>query len=503
MNVTKVWDDCNDQDGVRPESVTVELFNGTGKVDEFVLDASNGWKHTFTDLPMYSAGSLINYTIGEVDVGVDGYESDVSNNTAYNWTVTNSYVPLVTDLNVTKVWNDSNDQNGLRPVNVTIVLVADGVVINSTVLNSSNDWKFTFIDLPVYNNGILIGYNISEVKVDNYNTVISNNTKYNWTVTNSIIPVIIPNMTVEKITVNKTVLIGEKVIFTINVTNSGDSELTNVNVVENVPKGLKYNGEFTGENWKDNSDNTFTFEGTLKPGESASFNIVFVADGNASGDIENTVVVSSDKVSNVSAKNNTTVLKPEMSIEIEHDKEIAEVNDTIKYIIVITNDGNVELPGVFVEDMNTDDLIFHHFDDPENWDYNNGTWTYNKPLGVNETVSLNVYYTVVTSGVKDKTFVIGNNATFDVINGTKETVVNTTTEDIPSNDTNNTEVDIPPVDKPINDSPSNETNTTSELPPVEKRSTSKVIADKNATGNPLVLILLALFVLGFVPKRKN
>ena len=371
--------------------------------------------------------------------------------------------------------------------------------------NGDNTFTYNVVLAPGESALLDITFDVTTDKTANItNTVVvsSNETKDNVTASNTT-KVLKPNMTVEKITVNKTVLIGEKVIFTINVTNSGDSELTNVNVVENVPKGLKYNGEFTGENWKDNGDNTFTFEGTLKPGESASFNIVFVADGNASGDIENTVVVSSDKVSNVSAKNNTTVLKPEMSVEIEHDKEIAEVNDTIKYTIVITNDGNVELPGVFVEDMHTDDMIFHNFDDPENWDYNNGTWTYNKPLGVNETVSLNVYYTVVTSGVKYKTFVIGNNATFDVINGTKETVVNTTTEDIPSNDTNNTEVDIPPVDKPINDSPSNETNTTSELPPVEKRSTSKVIADKNATGNPLVLILLALFVLGFVPKRKN
>lgn len=91
-----------------------------------------------------------------------------------------------------------------------------------------------------------------------------------------------------------------------------------------------------------------------------------------------------------------------------------------------------------------------------------------------------------------------------MFNCTKQTVVNTTTEwDIPSNNKNDTNEDIPPIDVPINDSPSNETNTTSELPPLEKRSASHIIVDKNTTGNLLVLILLALFVLGFVPKRKN
>ena len=57
-------------------------------------------------------------------------------------------------------------------------LLANGTEINSTVLNASNNWKYTFLDLDKYvNNGTLINYTVSEDPVEHYNTTISSDGK--------------------------------------------------------------------------------------------------------------------------------------------------------------------------------------------------------------------------------------------------------------------------------------------------------------------------------------
>ena len=140
LTVIKVWDDNNNQDGVRPVNVTVELFADGVKINETVLNEGNGWKFTFTDLPVKNNGQVINYTVNETAIA--NYTAVITNETAYNWTVINNHTPLVTEVNVTKVWDDNNNQDDVRPVNVTVELFADGVKINETVLNEGNSWKF-------------------------------------------------------------------------------------------------------------------------------------------------------------------------------------------------------------------------------------------------------------------------------------------------------------------------------------------------------------------------
>ena len=61
ISVEKVWEDNNDINGLRPESITVELLANGVAIDEIELSEANGWKHTFTDLPVEAA-----YTVAEV-----------------------------------------------------------------------------------------------------------------------------------------------------------------------------------------------------------------------------------------------------------------------------------------------------------------------------------------------------------------------------------------------------------------------------------------------------
>ena len=50
LTVKKVWSDENDKLDIRPDSVTVTLYNGDTAVDKVALGAWNNWSYTWTDL---------------------------------------------------------------------------------------------------------------------------------------------------------------------------------------------------------------------------------------------------------------------------------------------------------------------------------------------------------------------------------------------------------------------------------------------------------------------
>ncbi|MBQ8066821.1 MAG: Cna B-type domain-containing protein [Solobacterium sp.] len=68
--VSKVWDDTDDKDGIRPASVQVQLNKaGEASGEPVTLSADNKWTYTFEDLTAYDKdGSEIEYTIDEVEV---------------------------------------------------------------------------------------------------------------------------------------------------------------------------------------------------------------------------------------------------------------------------------------------------------------------------------------------------------------------------------------------------------------------------------------------------
>ena len=183
VSVAKVWDDNDDQDGKRPDSITVTLSNG----DKVTLSEENEWKATITGLPKYEKGEEIEYTWTEASV--DGYELTDTKVEEYLTTLTNTHEPEVTKVDVTKVWTDADDKDGIRPDSVTINLLADGKETGASVtLNEGNSWKGSFINLPKYADGKEIEYTISEVTVEGYTTTISGDAASGFTVTNVHVP---------------------------------------------------------------------------------------------------------------------------------------------------------------------------------------------------------------------------------------------------------------------------------------------------------------------------
>ena len=162
---TKTWDDADDQDGIRPESVTVRLLADGEEVAVDIVDADDNWTWFFEDLPVYDDGEIIKYTVEEESV--DGYKAFVN-----GYDITNTHEPETTDISGSKTWDDADDQDGSRPASITVNLLADGEVTESVTVTAANGWEWIFEDLPVYADGEKIEYTISENPVDGYETVI-------------------------------------------------------------------------------------------------------------------------------------------------------------------------------------------------------------------------------------------------------------------------------------------------------------------------------------------
>ena len=156
----KTWDDADDQDGKRPERITIRLYAGGQQIDSRIVtpDPDDGtWRYAFTGLPGYEPdGTKIVYTVTEDQV--PGYA------TAYDgFDVENRCTPEQTSVTVQKVWDDLDDRNGLRPEEITVRLLANGAPTGRTLtLSAAQGWVGAFTELPVYEAGVKIAYTVEE-----------------------------------------------------------------------------------------------------------------------------------------------------------------------------------------------------------------------------------------------------------------------------------------------------------------------------------------------------
>ena len=110
--VTKNWNDNNNANQNRPNSITVRLYsNGSDTGKSLTLNASNNWKGTFTNLDDKSG-----YSVKEINVPA-GYTASYSGNQSNGFVITNNLI--TTSVKVNKTWNDENNRDGKRPRNST------------------------------------------------------------------------------------------------------------------------------------------------------------------------------------------------------------------------------------------------------------------------------------------------------------------------------------------------------------------------------------------------
>ena len=183
IEITKVWDDAEDQDGLRPTEAEftagLHLFADGAEVTELYADAltvtdnqDGTFTAVYTDLPKLNASKEeITYTIRED--AFRGYTADKPE-AASGETITNTHPPEKTRIEISKTWDDDNDRDGIRPKSITVHLLADGSEVQTATVipDNAGNWAFAFEDLPKFDKGREIQYSITEEPVDKYTSEV-------------------------------------------------------------------------------------------------------------------------------------------------------------------------------------------------------------------------------------------------------------------------------------------------------------------------------------------
>lgn len=181
----KVWVDNDNQDGIRPEHITLTLIKNGEKTDNTLeVNEESQWNFKFDNLDKYDdMGAEIEYIVSEE--AVEGYETKIDGTT-----ITNIHEPETVEVKVEKKWDDNNNKLNKRPAKIEIQLLADGEEVGEkTVINGEEDnWKYTFKDLPKYKEGKAIKYSISETsKIEDYESEITGTQDEGFVITNKLI----------------------------------------------------------------------------------------------------------------------------------------------------------------------------------------------------------------------------------------------------------------------------------------------------------------------------
>ena len=191
--VKKVWNDGNNQDGVRPLTVRVNLLANGAKIDSVVLSMANGWMAVINDLPMVDGEQKdIEYTWAEEAPG-NGYTLTSQEKKGTLTTITNSLPPETTGLSVQKIWEDDGNAHQTRPNEIKVQLYADGKACGeAVVLNAANSWKTEWTGLDKFVNEDCqtghakeIIYTVEELEVpEGYQATVSGNAKTGYVIRN-------------------------------------------------------------------------------------------------------------------------------------------------------------------------------------------------------------------------------------------------------------------------------------------------------------------------------
>lgn len=371
-----------------------------------------------------------------------------------------------------------------------------GLVYDS--FKSSFNWTYNAKDklwtlnekLPVGKTAyIVLTFNVTESgKMQNNVSVgFSNHTFGNDTVD---FRAYVPNMTIEKVSVTPEVTVGMQAYFLIKITNTGECELTNINVTEMNSDGLAYHSYVESPDWifiGSMDHPKWQYKGILPVGESAEIMVIYNA--LKAGNFTNIVAIDNNQTSG-SGKNDTVIHEPKLKVEKITLTTLVPVGDLTSFVIRVTNIGDCDLEGVYVKELKFDGLVFDHFTSTSGkWIFDGkDKWTYNDILFEGERSQFTVFFKTVKAGNFTNIVVAGSDLT-------NETPAENTTEAFENetdvNDTEESE-DFEEDDTEIDE---NETSHADEL----KQSDVNL---KNATGNPLLALLAVLLLAGVSRIRK-
>lgn len=183
ITVTKTWQDDNDAQDLRPDTLKLTLYRKTAvteqkKVEEVTLSAedaqsgnSNVWTYTFQDLPDTDEnGNLYTYWVEEEPVS--GYTESRTD----DLDLVNTLGDEDTEVQIQgeKTW--VGDDPAKRPASIIVILLQNGTEVKRQEVQPNEDgkWTYDFGSWPVYDDsGRAYTYTVQEEPVDGYGTQVN------------------------------------------------------------------------------------------------------------------------------------------------------------------------------------------------------------------------------------------------------------------------------------------------------------------------------------------
>ena len=178
IQVTKHWEDNNNVNNRRPESIKFVIKQNNSEIKSKVVTGSRttdeNWSYTFDNLAKYDEnGQEIDYVLEEQEVNADDmkfYTGTTSGNRKSGFVVTNKFtVPNETiKPRVTIEWDDNSNNKNKRPNDVKVIVKDNnGKIVkegNVTGNPTDNSWTKEFEDVPKYDgNGKEIPYTVEVI----------------------------------------------------------------------------------------------------------------------------------------------------------------------------------------------------------------------------------------------------------------------------------------------------------------------------------------------------
>ena len=221
-----------------------------------------------------------------------------------------------------------------------------------------------------------------------------------------VVPEIIPDKTANITNPN----FGDKVDYTVTVTNDGMGDANNVVIVDRLGEGLTFVSASDNGVW-DPVKRTVTWIVDLAKGESKVFSVIAIVSGY--GNVTNSLVVG-NKTTGV----NVTVpeIIPDKTVGIENPN----FGDNVTYTVKVTNDGIGDANNVVVKDILGEGLTF--VDATGNYSFDEATHTVTWIVDLAKGESRTFYVNAIVSGY--------GNVTNSLVVGNKTTGVNVTVPEI-------------------------------------------------------------------------
>ena len=189
LALQKVWDDNDNANSKRPSTVTLELFQEDTLIHSCKVSEETSW---LCETPITTYDPTLTYTLKE-NFESELYTSEVTatptdeSGRYFYYEITNTFsVPdTKIEIPVEKVWVDSDNFAKERPSSVEVALVRNKVVYETKEFTSDMDWKYTFTNLPKYDeSGNEYVYEVIELdRVEDYTSSIDG-----YTITNTYAP---------------------------------------------------------------------------------------------------------------------------------------------------------------------------------------------------------------------------------------------------------------------------------------------------------------------------